>query len=178
MKKITILIALCLLLSFGAALADDPVSIRITPLDYQTGKAVSKAGYVENEMFSLRVDVDVPRFTDLDDMEMVVEIDGVELEFCDVDLADGTYYITGIVTGQPAAITVKAKDMAYDNADTAEELYNALRSDRTVSATYYFYQTASASILIPKTGGSSILAPLLVIAGLCVIALSGGKRRR
>lgn len=163
-KIIPIITALCLLLCFGAAHAADPITIRITPLDYQTGKAVQKTSYVENELFSLRVDVDVPRFADTYDMEMLIEVDGVDLDFCDVDLATGTYHISGVVIDQPAAITVKAKDMAYDNAVSAEDLYNALHSNRTVSATYRFYPagvTENEYIYIPKTGSASAAVPAL-----------------
>ena len=46
------------------AYAADPVTLDITALDYQTGKAVSKT-YVNNELFLLKVDLDIPRFFDL-----------------------------------------------------------------------------------------------------------------
>ena len=42
----------------------DPVTLDITALDYQTGKAVSKT-YVNNELFLLKVDLGIPRFFDL-----------------------------------------------------------------------------------------------------------------
>lgn len=175
-KILALILALAILLAMGTALAADPIAVKITPLDYQTGKAVDKT-YVENELFRLRVDIDIPRFADLTDMQAVIEVDGAEVEAQDVMLADGAYYITGIVTDQPAALTVKIKDMAYEYADTAEELYNAMQEDRTVSDTYYFYSTTTENrnIIIPKTGDASIIIPVITIlacAGLCL-----GKRR-
>jgi len=169
-KLIAVCLLLCLVLSFGAALAEEPIAVKITPLDYQTGKPVSKT-YVENELFLLRVDIDIARFADLSNLQLIIETDGVDVEDQDVQLMDGTYYITGVVTDQPATITVKIADIAYDNAQTAEDLYNALRQNRTVYDSYRFFSTVSDSaIYIPKTGDAPILAPIMAIlacAGLC-----------
>lgn len=175
MKKLTcIIMAVLLLCLCTVAYAAEPLTLDITALDYQTGRAVSKT-YVPNELFSLRVDIGIPRFYDLTDMELMVELDGVELDEYDIVLADGTYYLTGIVTDQPAALRVTVKDKAYANAETAEELWKAQQQDRTVSKTYYFnvaQQSTSNSITIPKTGDYTVLAyavPLALIGlGLAV----------
>ena len=159
MKKLTCILAVMLMLCLCTiAYAADPMTVDITALDYQTGKAVSKT-YVPNELFKLKVDVGIPRFADLQNMELIVELDGVKIDQTDLKLEDGTYYITGIVIDQPAALRITVKDMAYENATTAEELYNAMQKDRTVSKTYYFNAAQPAEqpiaknpVVIPKTG--------------------------
>ena len=129
---------------------------------YRTGLPDRQGGIQDlrpNELFKLKVDVGIPRFADLQNMELIVELDGVKIDQTDLKLEDGTYYITGIVIDQPAALRVAIKDMAYNNAETAEELYNAMQKDRTVSKTYYFNIAQAAEqpiaknpIVIPKTG--------------------------
>lgn len=159
MKKLTCILAAILLLCLcTVAYAADPMTVDITALDYQTGKAVSKT-YVPNELFKLKVDIGIPRFYDLTDMELIIELDGVKLDENDLRLEAGTYYLSGIVTDQPAALRITVKDMAYDNATTAEELYNAMQKNRTVSKTYYFNAAQPAEqpiaknpVVIPKTG--------------------------
>ena len=159
MKKLTCILAAILLLCLcTVAYAADPLTVDITALDYQTGKAVSKT-YVNNELFLLKVDIGIPRFYDLTDMELIVELDGVKLDANDLRLEAGTYYLSGIVTDQPAALRITVKDKAYDNATTAEELYNAMQKNRTVSKTYYFNSAQPAEqpiaknpVVIPKTG--------------------------
>lgn len=182
-KKIAILLALLLLCFCTAAYAADPVTLDITALDYQTGKAVSKT-YVNNELFSLKVDLGIPRFYDLTDMELIIELDGVKLDANDLRLEAGTYYLSGIVTDQPAALRITVKDKAYDNATTAEELYNAMQKNRTVSKTYYFNSAQPAEqpiaknpVVIPKTGGASALAYAVSIALIGFGLAVAGKRR-
>ena len=148
-KLVCTFVALLLLCLCTVAYAADPMTVDITALDYQTGKAVSKT-YVPNELFKLKVDIGIPRFYDLTDMELIVELDSVKLDENNLQLADGTYNITGIVIDQPAALRVTIKDMAYNNAETAEELYNALQQDRTVSKTYYFNMAQDAEQPIAK----------------------------
>ena len=159
MKKLVCILAAILLLCLcTVAYAADPMTVDITALDYQTGKAVSKT-YVPNELFKLKVDLGIPRFYDLTDMEIIIELDGVKLDTNDLRLEAGTYYLSGIVTDQPAALRITVKDMAYENATTAEELYNAMQKNRTVSKTYYFNAAQPAEqpiaknpVVIPKTG--------------------------
>lgn len=183
MKKITCILAAMLLLVCSAAYAADAITVNITALDYQTGKPVSKA-YVENELFLLKVDLGIPRFFDLTDMELIIELDGVKLDANDMRLEAGTYYLSGIVTDQPAALRITVKDKAYDNATTAEELYNAMQQNRTVSKTYYFNSAQPAEqpiaknpVVIPKTGGASVLAYAVSIALIGFGLAVAGKRR-
>ena len=185
MKKLTcILAAILLLCLYTVAYAADPMTVDITALDYQTGKAVSKT-YVPNELFKLKVDIGIPRFYDLTDMELIVELDGVKLDENDLRLEAGTYYLSGIVTDQPAALRITVKDKAYDNATTAEELYNAMQKNRTVSKTYYFNAAQPAEqpiaknpVVIPKTGDISVLPYALSISLITFGLVCAGKRRK
>ena len=197
MKKLTCILAVMLMLCLcTVAYAADPLTVDITALDYQTGKAVSKT-YVNNELFLLKVDLGIPRFYDLTDMELMIELDGVKLDENDLRLEAGTYYLSGIVTDQPAALRITVKDKAYDNATTAEELYNAMQKNRTVSKTYYFNSAQPAEqpiaknpVVIPKTGDapgmiafSAISAASLfgigkVYAMACKKGRKGGKGGR
>ena len=177
MKKLTCILAVMLMLCLcTVAYAADPLTLDITALDYQTGKAVSKT-YVNNELFLLKVDLGIPRFFDLTDMELIIELDGVKLDENDLRLEAGTYYLSGIVTDQPAALRITVKDKAYDNATTAEELYNAMQKNRTVSKTYYFNAAQPAEqpiaknpVVIPKTGD----APgMIAFSAISVASLFG-----
>ena len=121
---------------------------------------------------------------DLQNMGLIVESDGVKIDQTDLKLEDGTYYITGIVIDQPAALRVTIKDMAYNNAETAEDLYNAMQQDRTVSKTYYFNAAQPAEqpiaknpVVIPKTGGASVLAYAVSIALIGFGLAVAGRRK-
>ena len=183
MKKfIAILISVLLLCGMTTAMAaDEKVTVAIQPVDYQTGKAVSKT-YVENELFKLRVDLNVPRFADIENLELIIECDGVEVEEPIMTLATGRYYIEGVVMEQPAAICVKIKDVAMENAETAEEMYIAMKTDRSVSKCYYFnavQPTYNQPMAIPKTGGNTmdIIIPSVILAATAALILRGTVRK-
>lgn len=181
MKRIFSLI-LCILLicSMTVAFAAEPITVDIQAVDVQTGKAVSKS-YVENELFKLRVDLNVPRFADLENLELVIECDGVEIEEPIITLTTGRYYLEGIVLTQPAAICVKIKDVALDNADTAEDLYYAMQTNRSVSACYNFNTTTyNNEMYIPKTGDYTVtgIAILALVALAAVMLFQTAKRAR
>lgn len=183
MKRIFFLI-LCILLicSMTVAFAAEPITVDIQAVDVQTGKAVSKS-YVENELFKLRVDLTVPRFMDMENLELVIECDGVEIEEPIMTLTTGRYYIEGIVLTQPAAICVKIKDVALDNAETAEEMYEAIQADRTVTKCYYFNSaqpTVNNNLYIPKTGDYTVTGFIILgLAALAALSLwSTAKRAR
>lgn len=185
MKRLICILAALLTLMLSAAYAAEPLSVDIAALDYQTGRAVSKT-YVENELFRLRVDIGIPRFASTADMELIVELDGVMLNENDLRLADGSYYLTGTVTAQPAALRVVIKDTAFENAETAAELYDAMQHDRTVSKTYYFNTearteaaaTAGTTVIIPKTGDRAIgTVSAIALLGLAAAAAMLPKHR-
>ena len=181
MKRIFSLI-LCTLLIFSmtVAFAAEPITVDIQAVDVQTGKAVSKT-YVENELFKLRVDLNVPRFADIENLELVIECDGVEIEEPTMTLTTGRYYIEGIVLTQPAAICVKIKDVALDNAETAEEMYEAMQKDRTVTKCYYFNSAQPAvnnNLYIPKTGDYTVTGFIILgLAALAALSLYSSAKR-
>lgn len=185
MKRIfALLAALCLLLCMGAAMAASP-TVSITPVDYQSGRTTPGKVYVENELYRLRVKIDVPRFVSMNNMALVIETAGVDVQSHNVQLMTGEYYIQGMVREQPAAITVKLRDTSYDRAQTAEELYNALQHDRTVYDTYRFYaatapESGGSTIYIPKTGDRPLIEYLVICAAFglalyCIYCIWRGR---
>ena len=178
-KYLAILMAVLLICSMTVAFAAEPITVDIQAVDYQTGKAVSKT-YVENEMFRLMVDINIPRFADLKHMELIIECDGVEIDEPAMTLTTGRYYLTGIVTEQPAAICIKVKDIAFATATTAEEMYNAMQNDRTVSKCFYFYNNNQpVPVNVPKTGSNAmdIIIPSVILAGAAAIIISDTVKR-
>lgn len=181
MKKFLAL-ALVLLLVFcstGAALAAEAISITVTPLDYHTGRAVSKPMYAPDQVFRLKVGVSIPRFWDKSKLTIKWLVNGIDLKEPTRD-ADGYYYLEGLVLDVPASLTVRVEDTAYDTAQTAEELYNAINNDRTTDYTYYFSGSAAPGyeITIPKTGDMSIIGPVAGIAACLASLLLIPRRRR
>ena len=177
-RYLSIILALLILFSMTVAFAaDEKINIDIQPVDYQTGKAVNKT-YVENELFRLRVDIDVPRFMDMDNLELLIEVDGVEIEEPLMELVTGRYYIEGIVVTNPANICVKVKDTAYEVADTAEDLYYAMKANRSVSACYNFNTAPKAEMYIPKTGDYTVTGiVILALAALAALSLWSTAKR-
>lgn len=168
-KLLTILMTLLLIFSMTTAYASEPMYVEITAVDYQTGKTVSKT-YVENELFTLAVDIEIPRFADLSNMELVITTDGVEIEEPEIELVTGRYFIAGVVAEQPASICVKIKDTAFENAETAEDMYHAMQTDRSVSDCYKFYSAQDApNLAIPKTGDYAVSG--IVMLALCLLAI-------
>ena len=181
-KTLATILSILLICSMTVAFAAEPITVDIQAVDVQTGKAVSKT-YVENELFKLRVDLNVPRFADIENLELIIECDGVEIEEPIMTLATGRYYLEGIVLTQPAAICVKVKDVALDNAETAEEMYEAMQADRTVSKCYYFnaaQPTVNNNLYIPKTGDYTVTGFIILgLAALAALSLwSTAKRAR
>lgn len=176
-KTLATIMTLLLIFSMTVAFAAEPITVDIQAVDVQTGKAVSKS-YVENELFKLRVDLNVPRFADIENLELVIECDGVEIEEPIMTLATGRYYLEGIVLTQPAAICVKIKDVALDNAETAEDLYYAMQINRSVSACYNFNTAHKTEMYIPKTGDYTVTGFIILgLAALAVLCLWNTAKR-
>ena len=167
MKKTTALfLALSLLLLASGAFAANPITVGITAIDYQTGAVIGPKNYSVNELFTVTSNLTVKLRTD-----------GLTLFEPQIDLRSGEYYLSGVITRQPASLTVEIRDHSFDNANTAEELYNAIQFDRSTAATYKFSvaqtstTTNTTTIVkqLPKTGGPSALGSsilLLVCAAL------------
>ena len=139
MKKTTALfLALSLLLLVSGAFAANPIAVGITAIDYQTGAVIGPKNYSVNELFTVRVTVSIPRFTDTSNLTVKLRTDGLTMFEPQIDLRSGEYYLSGVITRQPASLTVEIRDHSFDNANTAEELYNAIQFDRSTAATYKF----------------------------------------
>lgn len=178
-KILSIILAFALLCAMGAALASEAIAISVTPLDYHTGRAISKPAYHADQVFRLRVGVDIPRFMDKTHLNLKWIVNGVEID-PPVKEADGYYYVEGIVLDTPASLTVRVEDASFEAAQTAEEMYNAMQNDRTTDYIYYFSGNAAPQydyeITIPKTGDMSIIGPVAGIAA-CLALLIPRRRR-
>lgn len=182
-KLVSLLLIMCLLCCTGAAYAVEPIKVSITPLNPQTGNVISSPSYTDNTLFAVQVDIDIPRFTDSSDLDLKLEIAGVEITNHNLKLLTGTYYVEGVVLDLPSSLTVRINDMALENAVTAEDYYYAMQIDRSVCATYCFAQSATTSqgslntIMPPKTGDAPIRWTGAVLLGLTSVCASIKWRR-
>lgn len=187
-KTIALVLAVSLLLCLGAAFAANPIAVGITALDYHTGAVIGPKNYSVNELFTVRVSVSIPRFTDTSSLTVKLLTDGLTLFEPQIDLQSGEYYLSGVISRQPATLTVEIRDNSFDNATTAEELYNAMQLDRSTSATYRFgtaqtnttTTTTSATTTIvnrpPKTGGPSALGSSILLLVCAALVFKNRKR--
>ena len=114
----------------------------------------------------------------LNNLELLIEVDGVEIEEPLMELVTGRYYIEGIVVTNPANICIKVKDTAYETADTAEDLYYAMQTNRSVSACYNFNTAPKAEMYIPKTGDYTVTGIIiLALAALAALSLWSTAKR-
>lgn len=185
MKKTTALfLALSLLLLVSGAFAANPIAVGITAIDYQTGAVIGPKNYSVNELFTVRVTVSIPRFTDTSNLTVKLRTDGLTLFEPQIDLRSGEYYLSGVITRQPASLTVEIRDHSFDNANTAEELYNAIQFDRSTAATYKFSvaqastTTTTTTIVkqLPKTGGPSALGSSILLLVCAALVFKNRKR--
>lgn len=87
MKKTTALfLALSLLLLVSGAFAANPIAVGITAIDYQTGAVIGPKNYSVNELFTVRVTVSIPRFTDTSNLTVKLRTDGLTLFEPQIDL--------------------------------------------------------------------------------------------
>lgn len=192
MRKIftLLLCALLLLAALPAAALDlGQLTLAVQPVDYVSALAgiarpVSKA-YAANERYAVAVTVSVPQYYDMTNMQVVVEPANCTVETGDIQLATGTYLVTGTVLAPGASLTVTFRDEALYTASSAQDLYQALQNDRTVSAAAALGTAAytapeteqpgaggAPSMEIPKTGDRAGVAGLvLIVAAGCVLAI-------
>ena len=185
MKKLLPLIMAALLIIALPVSALDlgKLTLTVQPVDYVSALAgiarpVSKA-YAANERYAVAVTVNVPQYYDVTNMQVVVEPANCTVETGDIQLATGTYLVTGTVLAPGASLTVTFRDEAIYAASSAQDLYQALQNDRTVSAAAALGQAAytapeaqpsAPSMEIPKTGDRAGLAGfLLIIAGFALL---------
>lgn len=159
------------------------LTLTVQPVDYVSAlagfaKPVSKT-YAANERYAVAVTVNVPQYYDVTNMQVVVEPANCTVETGDIQLATGTYLVTGTVLAPGASLTVTFRDEALYTASSAQDLYQALQNDRTVSAAATLGQTYTQESPdqpyingIPQTGDRAGVAGLvLIVAAACVLLL-------
>ena len=179
MRKIIYLAMACIMLMALPASALDlgQLTLTVQPVDYVSALAgisrpVSKA-YAANERYAVAVTVNVPQYYDVTNMQVVVEPANCTVETGEIQLATGTYLVTGTVLAPGASLTVTFRDEAIYTASSAQDLYQALQNDRTVSAAAALGQAAytapeteqpgTPSMEIPKTGDRAGMAGFLLL---------------
>lgn len=188
MRKLLFLaVALAMLIALPVSALDlGKLTLTVQPVDYVSAlagiaKPVSKT-YAANERYAVAVTVSVPQYYDMSNIQVVVEPANCTVETGDIQLAMGTYLVTGTVLAPGASLTVTFRDNAIYTATTAEQLYNALQNDRTVSAAAALGQTYTQESTeppyvngIPQTGDRAGVAGLVLIVAAAVIWISRKK---
>lgn len=185
MRKILFLaVALVMLIALPVSALDlGKLTLTVQPVDYVSAlagiaKPVSKT-YAANERYAVAVTVNVPQYYDMSNMRIVVEPANCTVETGDIQLATGTYLVTGTVLAPGASLTVTFRDEALYTASTAEQLYQAMQNDRTISAAAALGQTYTQESTeqpyisgIPQTGDRAGVAGLvLIVAAACVLLI-------
>lgn len=185
MKRLLFLVvALIMLITLPVSAIDlGKLTLTVQPVDYVSAlagiaKPVSKT-YAANERYAVAVTVNVPQYYDMSNMRIVVEPANCTVETGDIQLATGTYLVTGTVLAPGASLTVTFRDNALYTASSAQDLYQALQNDRTISAAAALGQTYTQESTeqpyingIPQTGDRAGVAGLvLIVAAACVLAI-------
>ena len=185
MRKLLFLaVALVMLIALPVSALDlGKLTLTVQPVDYVSAlagiaKPVSKT-YAANERYAVAVTVNVPQYYDMSNMRIVVEPANCTVETGDIQLATGTYLVTGTVLAPGASLTVTFRDEALYTASSAQDLYQALQNDRTISAAAALGQTYTQESTeqpyisgIPQTGARAGVAGLvLIVAAVCVLAI-------
>lgn len=185
MRKILFLaVALVMLIALPVSALDlGKLTLNVQPVDYVSAlagiaKPVSKT-YAANERYAVAVTVNVPQYYDMSNMRIVVEPANCTVETGDIQLATGTYLVTGTVLAPGASLTVTFRDEALYTASSAQDLYQALQNDRTISAAAALGQTYTQESPdqpnisgIPQTGDrEGVVGLVLIVAAACVLAI-------
>ena len=185
MRKILFLaVALAILIALPVSALDlGKLTLTVQPVDYvsalaRIAKPVSKT-YAANERYAVAVTVNVPQYYDVTNLQIIGEPTNCTIETGEIKLETGTYIVTGTVLAPGASIKITFRDNAIYTATTAEQLYNALQNDRTISAAATLGQTYTQESTeqpyisgIPQTGDRAGVAGLvLIVAAACVLAI-------
>lgn len=183
-KFLFFVLAFVMLIAFPVSALDlGKLTLTVQPVDYVSAlagiaKPVSKT-YAANERYAVAVTVNVPQYYDVTNLQIIGEPTNCTIETGEVKLETGTYIVTGTVLAPGASIKITFRDNAIYTATTAEQLYNALQNDRTVSAAAALGQTYTQESTeqpyingIPQTGDRAGVAGLVLIvaaAGVLVV---------
>ena len=174
-KLLFIAVALVMLIALPVSALDlGKLTLTVQPVDYVSAlagiaKPVSKT-YAANERYAVAVTVQVPQYYDVTNLQIIGEPTNCTIETGEVKLETGTYIVTGTVLAPGASIKITFRDNAIYTATTAEQLYQALQNDRTVSAAAALGQTYTQESTeqpyingIPQTGDRAGVAGLVLI---------------
>lgn len=185
MRKLSFLVvALVMLIALPVSALDlGKLTLTVQPVDYVSAlagiaKPVSKT-YAANERYAVAVTVNVPQYYDVTNLQIIGEPTNCTIETGEIKVETGTYIVTGTVLAPGASLKVTFQDNAIYTATTAEQLYQALQNDRTVSAAAALGQTYTQESTeppyvngIPQTGDRAGVAGLvLIVAAGCVLLL-------
>lgn len=185
MKRLLFLaVALAMLIALPVSALDlGKLTLTVQPVDYVSAlagiaKPVSKT-YAANERYAVAVTVNVPQYYDVTNLQIIGEPTNCTIETGEIKLETGTYIVTGTVLAPGASIKITFRDNAIYTASTAEQLYQAMQNDRTISAAASMGQTYTQESTeppyvngIPQTGDRAGVAGLvLIVAAACVLML-------
>lgn len=183
-KLLFLVVALIMLIALPVSALDlGKLTLTVQPVDYVSAlagiaKPVSKT-YAANERYAVAVTVNVPQYYDATNLQIIGEPTNCTIETGEIKLETGTYIVTGTVLAPGASIKITFRDNAIYTASTAEQLYQAMQNDRTVSAAAALGQTYTQESPdqpyisgIPQTGDRAGVAGLvLIVAAVCVLAI-------
>lgn len=183
-KLLFFVLAFVMLIALPVSALDlGKLTLTVQPVDYVSAlagiaKPVSKT-YAANERYAVAVTVQVPQYYDVTNLQIIGEPTNCTIETGEIKLETGTYIVTGTVLAPGASIKITFRDNAIYTASTAEQLYQALQNDRTVSAAASLGQTYTQESPeqpyingIPQTGDRAGVAGLvLIVAAACVLLL-------
>lgn len=183
-KLLFLIVALVMLIALPVSALDlGKLTLTVQPVDYVSAlagiaKPVSKT-YAANERYAVAVTVNVPQYYDVTNLQIIGEPTNCTIETGEIKLETGTYIVTGTVLAPGASVKITFRDNAIYTATTAEQLYQALQNDRTVSAAASLGQTYTQESPdqpyingIPQTGDRAGVAGLvLIVAAACVLLL-------
>ena len=184
MRKLLFLaVALVMLIALPVSALDlGKLTLTVQPVDYVSAlagiaKPVSKT-YAANERYAVAVTVNVPQYYDVTNLQIIGEPTNCTIETGEIKLESGTYIVTGTVLAPGASIKITFRDNAIYTATTAEQLYQALQNDRTVSAAAALGQTYTQESPdqpyisgIPQTGDRAGVAGLVLIVAAAYVLL-------
>lgn len=183
-KLLFLVVALVMLIALPVSALDlGKLTLTVQPVDYVSAlagiaKPVSKT-YAANERYAVAVTVNVPQYYDVTNLQIIGEPTNCTIETGEIKLETGTYIVTGTVLAPGASIKITFRDNAIYTASTAEQLYQAMQNDRTISAAAALGQTYTQESTeqpyisgIPQTGDRAGVAGLvLIVAAACVLAI-------
>lgn len=174
-KLLFLVVALVMLIALPVSALDlGKLTLTVQPVDYVSAlagiaKPVSKT-YAANERYAVAVSVSVPQYYDVTNLQIIGEPTNCTIETGEIKLETGTYIVTGTVLAPGASVKVTFRDNAIYTASSAQDLYQALQNDRTISAAASLGQTYTQESTeqpyingIPQTGDRAGVAGLVLI---------------